>query len=174
MEPGSCHSLIYLHALILLFQSHISLTGIRTDSPGMGPVPCAYSAEVFPLSHREVGMSFAVATANFWAAVLSLTFPGLLSGIGAEGSFELYAALNVLALLLVFLFVRETKLKTLDELDEVFAIDMTTYIRFVATEQLPWWWRTHVLRRKDGEDKPTIKNRKYIRVDQDDDADNMG
>ena len=66
-------------------------------SPGMGPVPSAYSAEVFPLSHREVGMSLAVATANFWAAVLSLTFPGLLAGLGSEGAFELYAALNVLA-----------------------------------------------------------------------------
>ena len=30
-------------------------------SPGMGPVPFAYSAEVFPLSHRETGMSWAVA-----------------------------------------------------------------------------------------------------------------
>jgi len=36
-------------------------------SPGMGPVPFTYSAEVFPLSHREVGMSWAVATNNFWA-----------------------------------------------------------------------------------------------------------
>jgi len=25
-------------------------------SPGEGPVPFTYSAEVFPLSHREVGM----------------------------------------------------------------------------------------------------------------------
>jgi hypothetical protein len=31
-------------------------------SPGEGPVPFTYSAEVFPLSHREVGMSWAVAT----------------------------------------------------------------------------------------------------------------
>ena len=28
-------------------------------SPGEGPVPFTYSAEVFPLSHREVGMGFA-------------------------------------------------------------------------------------------------------------------
>lgn len=26
-------------------------------SPGMGPVPAAYTAEVFPLSHREIGVS---------------------------------------------------------------------------------------------------------------------
>jgi len=44
-------------------------------SPGEGPVPFTYSAEVFPLSHREVGMSWAVCTNNFWATVVSLTFP---------------------------------------------------------------------------------------------------
>ena len=31
-------------------------------SPGEGPVPFTYSAEVFPLSHREVGMGWAVST----------------------------------------------------------------------------------------------------------------
>ena len=33
----------------------------------LGPVPYTYSAEVFPLSHREVGMGWAVATCLFWA-----------------------------------------------------------------------------------------------------------
>ena len=33
-------------------------------SPGEGPVPFTYSAEVFPLSHRKVGMAFAVATCS--------------------------------------------------------------------------------------------------------------
>ena len=60
-------------------------------SPGEGPVPFTYSAEVFPLSHREVGMSFAVATNLFWAAVLSLTFPRLLAAFTATGAFGFYA-----------------------------------------------------------------------------------
>lgn len=51
-------------------------------SPGEGPVPFTYSAEVFPLSHREVGMSWAVATCLFWAAVLSITFPKILAATG--------------------------------------------------------------------------------------------
>ena len=54
-------------------------------SPGEGPVPFTYSAEVFPLSHREVGMSWAVATNNFWAAVLSLTFPDMLNALKPQG-----------------------------------------------------------------------------------------
>jgi len=48
-------------------------------SPGEGPVPFTYSAEVFPLSHREVGMGWAVAVNLFWAAVLGITLPRMLN-----------------------------------------------------------------------------------------------
>lgn len=41
-------------------------------SPGEGPVPFTYSAECFPLSHREVGMAWAVAT-NSESPVVLLT-----------------------------------------------------------------------------------------------------
>ena len=60
-------------------------------SPGEGPVPFTYSAEVFPLSHREVGMAWAVATCFFWSSILSLTFPTLLASFGAVGAFGFYA-----------------------------------------------------------------------------------
>jgi len=60
-------------------------------SPGEGPVPFTYSAEVFPLSHREVGMGWAVATCLFWAAVLSITFPKLLATFTPQGAFGFYA-----------------------------------------------------------------------------------
>lgn len=77
-------------------------------SPGEGPVPFTYSAEVFPLSHRgmyiyypwsqqkliistEVGMSWAVATCLGWAAVLSITFPRMLYAMTPTGAFCFYA-----------------------------------------------------------------------------------
>ena len=50
-------------------------------SPGEGPVPFTYSAEVFPLSHREVGMGWAVATCLFWACVLTLFLPLMLAAM---------------------------------------------------------------------------------------------
>lgn len=34
-------------------------------SPGAGPVPFTYCAEIFPLTHREVGMGWAVAVRFF-------------------------------------------------------------------------------------------------------------
>jgi hypothetical protein len=56
-------------------------------SPGEGPVPFTYSAEVFPLSHREVGMGWAVATCLFWAAVLSISFPAILAAFTPTGNY---------------------------------------------------------------------------------------
>ena len=83
-------------------------------SPGMGPVPFTYSAEVFPLSHREVGMSWAVATNNFWATVVSLTFPRHLRAFGSTGTFGFYAAMNFLAFIMIFLWLPETKQRSLE------------------------------------------------------------
>lgn len=60
-------------------------------SPGEGPVPFTYSAEVFPLSHREVGMGWAVATCLFWAAVLSICFPRILHAFTPTGAFGFFA-----------------------------------------------------------------------------------
>ena len=54
-------------------------------SPGEGPVPFTYSAEVFPLTHREMGMAWAVSTNLFYASVLSLTFPRMLGALGSTG-----------------------------------------------------------------------------------------
>jgi len=108
-------------------------------SPGEGPVPFMYSAEVFPLSHREIGMSWAVATNNFWASVLSLTFPRMLSAMKPTGAFGFYAGLNLVALVLIFLFVPETKQKTLEELDYVFAVPDRKHAAYQLGTVLPWW-----------------------------------
>ncbi|KAL8796908.1 MAG: hypothetical protein Q9182_007292 [Xanthomendoza sp. 2 TL-2023] len=126
-------------------------------SPGEGPVPFTYSAEVFPLSHREVGMSWAVATCLFWAAVLSITFPRLLRAFHPVGAFAFYAGLNVTALVLIFLFVPETKQRTLEELDYVFAVPTRTHVSYQVKKALPWWFKRYVLRRKGARLEPLYK-----------------
>ncbi|KAI9675417.1 MAG: hypothetical protein M1817_001321 [Caeruleum heppii] len=123
-------------------------------SPGEGPVPFTYSAEVFPLSHREVGMAWAVATCLFWSAVLSLTFPRMVSTFTITGAFGFYAGLNVLALVLIFFFVPETKQRTLEELDQVFAVPTRTHASYQLTKALPYWFKRHILRKKNATLKP--------------------
>lgn len=117
-------------------------------SPGEGPVPFTYSAEVFPLSHREVGMSWAVATNNFWATAVSITFPRMLRAFGSQGAFGFYAAMNIVALVMIFLWLPETKQRTLEELDYVFGVPTRTHMKYQLTEVLPWWVKTYLLRRK--------------------------
>lgn len=117
-------------------------------SPGEGPVPFTYSAEVFPLSHREVGMAWAVATCLFWAAVLSITFPRLLLAFGSVGAFCFYAGLNVTALVMIFFWVPETKQRTLEELDYVFAVPTRTHMSYQLTKALPYFIKRYVMRNK--------------------------
>ncbi|KAI1803125.1 hypothetical protein F4811DRAFT_572306 [Daldinia bambusicola] len=117
-------------------------------SPGEGPVPYTYSAEVFPLSHREVGMAWAVATCLFWAAVLSITFPKILAAMGVLGAFCLYAGFNITALVMIFLWMPETKQRTLEELDYVFAVPMGIVMKYNCTKVIPWWFRRYVLRQR--------------------------
>lgn len=120
-------------------------------SPGEGPIPFTYSAEVFPLSHREVGMAWAVATNNFWASALSLSFPYMLNAFTPQGAFGFYAALNVVALILIFLFVPETKQRSLEELDYVFAMTTRRHAKYQLTQVLPWWIKRYIFFRKEAE-----------------------
>ncbi|EJT96801.1 hypothetical protein DACRYDRAFT_119866 [Dacryopinax primogenitus] len=108
-------------------------------SPGEGPVPFTYSAEVFPLSHREMGMAWAVATCLFWAAVLSLTFPRMVGAMTITGAFCFYAGLNLLAFVMIFFLVPETKERTLEELDYVFAVPIHTHANYQLTKSLPYF-----------------------------------
>lgn len=95
-----------------------------------------------------VGMSFAVATCLGWSAVLSITFPRLLKAFTPAGAFGLYAAFNMIAFVMIFCFVPETKQRTLEELDYIFAVPTRTFIRYQTTKALPWWFKRWILRSK--------------------------
>ncbi|KAK1221071.1 hypothetical protein PQX77_016118 [Marasmius sp. AFHP31] len=117
-------------------------------SPGEGPVPFTYSAEVFPLTHREMGMSWAVATNLFWAAVVSVCFPRQLAVFGPQGAFGFYAGMNVLASIMIFFLLPETKQRTLEELDYIFAVPTWKHISYQGTKTLPYWIKRYVFWRK--------------------------
>ncbi|KAG1777959.1 hypothetical protein EV702DRAFT_1098954 [Suillus placidus] len=113
-------------------------------SPGEGPVPFTYSAEAFPLYIRDVGMSFATATTWFWNFVLSITWPSLILAFKPQGAFGWYAAWCCIMWMLILLFVRETKGKTLEELDQVFAVPLGTHAAY-GLRQIPYGFKKFVL-----------------------------
>lgn len=135
-------------------------------SPGEGPVPFTYSAEVFPLSHREVGMSWAVATCLFWAATLSITFPRMLGALTPQGAFGFYAFLNVVAFVMIFFWVPETKQRTLEELDYIFAVPTRTHMHYQLTKALPYWFKRYIFRRKNVRCEPLYHFESAVASDQ--------
>ncbi|KAK8090118.1 hypothetical protein PG997_005079 [Apiospora hydei] len=102
-----------------------------------------------PLSHREVGMGFAVATCLGFAAVLGITFPLILESLGTAGAFGLYAGFNFVAFWLIFFLVPETKQRTLEELDYVFGVPMGKFAAYQVTKATPWWFKRYVFFQKD-------------------------
>ncbi|KAL1406804.1 hypothetical protein Q8F55_006211 [Vanrija albida] len=99
-------------------------------SVGEGPVCFLYGAEVFPTIQREQGMAFSVMINLFFAAVLGMTFPPMLRALSPVGAFGFYAGLNLLAFIMIFLWVPETKALTLEELDQVFSVPTKSYINY--------------------------------------------
>ncbi|KAK1986497.1 hypothetical protein LZ30DRAFT_280621 [Colletotrichum cereale] len=125
-----------------------------TYSPGLGPIPFTYASESFPLSHREAGAAFAIAVNLGFAGLLSVFFPRINSGLGDGGSLYLFAGLNMLALVMVFLLLEETKRRSLEDLDLVFAVSKRKFIGHQVSKYLPWFFRRYFLRSKTA--KPSL------------------
>lgn len=123
-------------------------------APGEGPVCYPYAAEVYPLSHREIGMAWSVAINAGGATALALTFPYMLVAFTPTGAFGFYCGLNVLAFIMIFLWVPETKALTLEELDYVFALPTTRFMSYQVNEVLPYFTRRFVLFQKEAELRP--------------------
>lgn len=81
-------------------------------------MPFTYSAEAFPVHVRDVGMSWATATTWCFSFVISFTFAQLTTSFKPEGTFDFYAAWNVILWGSGLVFVPETRKLTLEELDQ--------------------------------------------------------
>ncbi|CAJ0550186.1 Ff.00g101160.m01.CDS01 [Fusarium sp. VM40] len=120
-------------------------------SLGEGPVAFQYSAEVFPTIQREQGMAWAVCINNTFesaAGILGLTFPRMTKAMSPTGAFGFYAGLNLIAWAMIFMFVRETKQLTLEELDQVFSVPTSQFISYETKVWLPYFIKRHILRKK--------------------------
>ncbi|KAI1074804.1 hypothetical protein F5B20DRAFT_585976 [Whalleya microplaca] len=124
-------------------------------SPGMGPIPFTLASESFPLSHREAGCAFAISINLLFAGLLSIFFPSIYARLKDGGSLGLFSGLNFVAFILVFLLVEETKKRSLEDLDLVFAVEKRRFIRHQVAVYLPWLARRYLLGRR-GEEKPSL------------------
>jgi len=117
-------------------------------SPGLGPIPFTVASESFPLSHREVGTAWPISINLFFAGLLSMLYPAIRddeNGLGDGGSLGFFAGLNILAFILVFFLMEETKGRSLEDLDLVFAVSKRRFMSFQVQEYLPWFIRRYIL-----------------------------
>lgn len=71
-----------------------------------------------------------------------------------QGAFCLYAGFNVVAFVMIFLWLPETKQRTLEELDYVFAVPTKTFIHYNTTKWIPWFMKRWVFLQKDAKLEP--------------------
>jgi SP family galactose:H+ symporter-like MFS transporter len=85
---------------------------------GLGPVFWLLISEIYPLKVRGLAMSI-VTEAN-WGSnfIIALTFLTLIQLLGRSGTFWLYAGVGIVALIFTFVYVPETKERTLEEIEE--------------------------------------------------------
>ena len=96
------------------------LTAIGTYALSLAPVTWVLISEIFPNNVR--GAATSVAVLSLWAAyfILIFTFPILYERL-KDVTFYIYSAICGLGFLFILFGVRETKGKTLEELEEVMA-----------------------------------------------------
>jgi sugar porter (SP) family MFS transporter len=100
----------------------VMLCYVSSFGIGLGPGVWVLMSELFPTRVR--GRAMAVATVSLWLAclLLSSTFLSLVSGIGASGTFWLYAGMCVITFLFVWRVTPETKGKTLEQIERMWKL----------------------------------------------------
>jgi membrane protein implicated in regulation of membrane protease activity len=133
-------------------------------APTAGTSPFSISAEVFPLVSREAGMAVSVAVNLLGAGIVALVFPFLMYSITATGALSIFAGLNLVAFVLVYLFVPETRMRTLEELQYTFDVPTRLHVAYragyIRKHVRENWWR--YLTRKEVE--PPIPFYEWARV----------
>jgi SP family sugar porter-like MFS transporter len=100
-----------LHILLLV------LVALALYALSLAPVTWVLLSEIFP--NRIRGAAMSVSTFSLWTAcfVLTYTFPLLNKGLGSAGTFGIYAGISVLGFLFIKSRVRETKGRTLEQIE---------------------------------------------------------
>lgn len=104
---------VWLPALLINLQ-------FFTVATGMLPLPNVIGGEVFPLEYKSIGGSISLATLSITFFLVLKTFPGLVDSLGLHGTYILYGVVLIYCLFMIWLFLPETKGKTLQQIEDEF------------------------------------------------------
>lgn len=119
-------AVLYIFSAIALQQQSSNaawflLAAIGTYAMSLAPVTWVLISEIFPNRIRGIATSAAVVALWLSYALLVFTFPILAKKMGAYTPFYIYAGICVLGLFFILLKVKETKGKTLEQVEASFA-----------------------------------------------------
>lgn len=107
----------FLRATVILFFIVIFVAFMQGT---IGPIVWLMLAEIFPLKVRGLGLGIAVFCLWITNFLISLAFPSFVASVGISGTFFVFAALGVTAIVFVAKLVPETKDASLEDLEERF------------------------------------------------------
>eukprot|EP00050_Salpingoeca_kvevrii_P016340 m.54604 g.54604 ORF g.54604 m.54604 type:complete len:542 (-) comp6855_c0_seq2:34-1659(-) len=93
---------------------------IACFAPGLGPMPWAVNAEIYPPEYRSFGNSCATAVNWTGNLIISMTFLDLTYLVTEAGAFWLYAGFAILGAMFVYRLLPETKGRSLEEIQVLF------------------------------------------------------
>ena len=83
-------------------------------------MPWTINSEIYPLWARNTGNAFATATNWTFNLIISITFFSLTEWITRYGAFWLYGGIAFCGWVFFFVYIPETKGKSLEELEHIF------------------------------------------------------
>ncbi|RYP08401.1 hypothetical protein DL765_008800 [Monosporascus sp. GIB2] len=90
-----------------------------------GPVPWVYMSEIFPSRIREAGVAIGTSTQWLFNFVFSQVTPHAVQNLGWR-TFVMFGVFNYALVVFVWFFIKETKGKSLEEMEALFAGKATT------------------------------------------------
>ncbi|CAN6329218.1 unnamed protein product [Urochloa humidicola] len=89
-------------------------------SLGFGPVIWMYGSEILPLRLRAQGTGIGTAVNRVMSAAVGMSFISMYEAVGMAGSFYIFAAMSAAAWVFVYVFLPETKGRSLEEMEALF------------------------------------------------------
>ncbi|PON67695.1 Sugar/inositol transporter [Parasponia andersonii] len=117
MAEHSKEKLLYALSLSIVFV----YLYVAFFSIGIGPITWVYSSEIFPLRLRAQGTSIGGAVSRIMNGTVSMTFISICQAITIGGTLFVFAGIAVLAWIFFYFFLPETKGRSLEEIETLFA-----------------------------------------------------
>jgi len=87
---------------------------------GVGPLPFILMTEVFPQKMKSAGLAIALSAKSLFTFCHIKAFPWFRTLLGISGIFYFHASLLIISLVFSFLFVPETRNKSVKQLEQIF------------------------------------------------------